>query len=40
MCTLLSLAGELELTTKVENGTLVVDVPTLDPYAVLVASNR
>ena len=40
VCTLLSLAGESELTTKVEDGTLVVDVPTLDPYAVLVASNR
>jgi hypothetical protein len=38
VCTLLSLAGESELTTKVENGTLVVDVPTLDPYAVLVAT--
>ena len=38
VCTLLSLAGESELTTKVENGTLVVDVPTLDPYAVLVAA--
>ena len=40
VCTLLSLAGASELTTKVENDTLVVDVPTLDPYAVLVASNR
>jgi hypothetical protein len=38
VCTLLSLAGESELTTKVESGTLVVDVPTLDPYAVLVAA--
>ncbi len=40
VCTLHSLAGASELTTKVENDTLVVDVPTLDPYAVLVASNR
>jgi hypothetical protein len=38
VCTLLSLAGESALTTKVENDTLVVDVPTLDPYAVLVAA--
>jgi hypothetical protein len=38
VCTLLSLAGESELTTKVEDGTLVVDVPTIDPYAVLVAA--
>ena len=38
VCTLLS-PGDVELTTKVENGTLSVDVPTLDPYAVLVAGQ-
>jgi hypothetical protein len=35
-CTLRSLAGELRLISRIENGTLHVEVPLVDPYAVLV----
>jgi hypothetical protein len=37
-CTLLSLAGDRPLASRVDDGTLLVDVPELDPYAVLVAA--
>lgn len=35
-CTVLDPAGERELAAKVEDGALVVEVPEVDPYAVLV----
>ena len=35
-CTMVDLAGERRLPVKNEDGVLVVDVPELDPYAVLV----
>jgi hypothetical protein len=38
-CTLRSLAGEVPLTSRVEDGTLFVVVPSVNPYAVLVAST-
>jgi len=37
-CTLLTLAGERPLASRVDDGTLLVDVPKLDPYAVLIAA--
>jgi hypothetical protein len=37
-CTLLTLAGERPLASRVDNGALLVDVPELDPYAVLIAA--
>jgi hypothetical protein len=37
-CTLIDLGGERQVTARVEDGALVVDVPQLDPYAVLVAA--
>jgi hypothetical protein len=37
-CTLLTLAGERSLASRVDDGTLLVDVPELDPYAVLIAA--
>jgi hypothetical protein len=37
-CTLRSLAGERSLASSVENGTLLVEVPRIDPYAVLVVT--
>lgn len=36
-CSLLDLEGERQLTARVQDGALLVDVPDLDPYAVLVA---
>jgi hypothetical protein len=36
-CTLFDLGGERTVAAKAEDGALVVDVPELDPYAVLVA---
>jgi hypothetical protein len=35
-CRLLALGGETEPSSRVEGGRLIVDVPTVDPYAVLV----
>ena len=37
---LLDLGGERVLETKNEDGTLVVEVPEIDPYAVLVIDRR
>jgi hypothetical protein len=37
-CTLLDLGGARRLTARNEDGALVVDVPKLDPYAILVAA--
>jgi hypothetical protein len=37
-CTMVDLAGERRLPVKNEDGALVVDVPELDPYAVLVVA--
>ncbi|MGH2681054.1 MAG: hypothetical protein ACRDG8_11340 [Actinomycetota bacterium] len=37
-CTLLTLADERSLASRIDDGELIVDVPELDPYAVLVAA--
>jgi hypothetical protein len=38
-CTLLTLVDERPLASRIDDGELIVDVPELDPYAVLVAAS-